>query len=359
MPATHGRSTSGPGSGLRFQVLPDRGLRHRIRRVRRHRAVLAAAQGPRRAVVLRGRPRRLRLAAGRPRRAVQHRRPRLDGHAADRLDGAVRVHPAAQRPLRHARPDRRHSRGTLQLRGALGRRSARPVGRGHGPPGHRLRREPHAGSALRDRGRDLDRCRSATRSPTRASSRRRTRSSTTSTSASRSCGPAGAGHRHARTGRSATSRSRPSRAASSRRTAGSTSRSPSRTSPTRGSPCRSNADGDEVVTVAVATGGRSRSHGGVPAHAASATAVLRAVADDARGPVRLRPRAVQLAVRFDGRAARPGLAADARAGRAATVRARVRGRRRRRSGGRTDRTASPNRSHDRRAVTTRERTATR
>ncbi len=138
-------------------------VRHRARRVRRHRAVLAAAERPRRAVVLRGRSRRLRLAARRPRRPVQHRRPGLDGDATDRGDGAVRVHPTAPSQVRHARPDRHHSRGALQLRGALGRRSARPLGRGHGAPGHRLRREPHLGAHATRSRRGRRPCRSATR----------------------------------------------------------------------------------------------------------------------------------------------------------------------------------------------------
>ena len=131
-------------------------VRHRVRRVRRHRPDLAAPERSRRSVVLRGRPRRLCLAACRSRRAVQHRRPRLDGHTANRFDRPVRLHPTARRPLRHARPDRHHSSGTIQLRGTLGRRPPRPVGGGHGPPGHRLRREPHVVAHLRGRSGNVD-----------------------------------------------------------------------------------------------------------------------------------------------------------------------------------------------------------
>ena len=291
-------------------------------------------------MVLRGRSRRLRLAARRSRRPVQHRRPGLDGHAADRFDGAVRLHPAARRPVRHARPDRHHSGGTVQLRGTLGRRPPHPVGGGHRPTGHRLRREPDVVAHLRGRSRHVD-----GDDPRRGLQRRLLPDPPPDPLPLQSRLPVPALARPrsspARTGRSATFRSPPIRAPSARRTGGSTSPSRSRTSPTKGSRCRSTRTATRSITVAVATGTDADRTGGVPADTASAAALLRVVADDAPGPVRLRPRAVQLAIRHHRRAARAGLATDARARRAADLRARVRRRRRAR------RSRSPGEQHHR------------
>ena len=58
---------------------------------------------------------------------------------------------------------------SVSTRRALGRRPPRPLGRGHGAPGDRLRRAPHAGAPLRDRA-GASTSRSATGSPTRAGS---------------------------------------------------------------------------------------------------------------------------------------------------------------------------------------------
>ena len=91
-------------------------LRRRLRRVRGHGPLLAAVEGPRRALVLRGRPRRPRLAARRARRALQHGRARLDGHAPDRADRDVRLHAAHGGALRHARPHRGDPREHVRAR---------------------------------------------------------------------------------------------------------------------------------------------------------------------------------------------------------------------------------------------------
>ena len=230
-------------------------------------------------MVLRGRSRRLRLAARRPRRAVQHRRPGLDGHAADRLDGAVRFHPAARRPLRHARPDRRHPRGTFNY----GERWdgdrlvlwAEGTVRQEIAYGENLtlarRYEIEAGTStvtIRDEVDQRGVLPDAAPDPLPLQPRLPVPAAAWPASSP------------ARTGRSEISRSPPTRAAPGRPTGGSTSPNRSRTSPTRVSPCRSTRRRRGHHR------GRrhrlgSRSHGGVPAHAAGAAAVLRVVADDA------------------------------------------------------------------------------
>ena len=176
------------GSGLRFQVLPDRGLGHRPRRVRRHGALLAAAEGPRRT---RGTTRAtMTTTPGCASASAGSSTPPGSSRWGPRRPCSTEQYGFTQRlrrPLRHARPHRRNPR--------------EHVNHGEQWDGDRLvlwaegtvRQDIAYGENLAlARRYEIDagtsRSPSATRSPTRASSPRRTRSSTTSTSASRSCG---------------------------------------------------------------------------------------------------------------------------------------------------------------------------
>ena len=104
-------------------------------------------------LVLRERPRRPRVAARRARRTVQHRGPRLDGHAADGADRHLRLHPADEGALRDPRPHRGDAGEHVRARPGLGRRPLPALGARHGAPGDRLRRAPRPRTTLRDRDR--------------------------------------------------------------------------------------------------------------------------------------------------------------------------------------------------------------